>query len=79
LKKDYIYSPEIKPIKMEKPFLVAIAFILIIILLTSSCSNNDLKNSQKIINASDLAYYVRTSLLMNSWEGNHSLPGKNNS
>ena len=44
---------------MEKPFLVAIAFILIIILLTSSCSNNDLKNSQKIINASDLAYYVR--------------------
>ena len=59
MKKDYIYSPEIKPIKMEKPFLVAIAFILIIILLTSSCSNNDLKNSQKIINASDLAYYVR--------------------
>lgn len=28
-------------------------------LLTSSCSNNDLKDSQNIINTSDLAYYVK--------------------
>jgi Zn-dependent M28 family amino/carboxypeptidase len=33
--------------------------LLIIMLLASSCSNRDLKNSEKIINTSDLAYYVK--------------------
>lgn len=33
--------------------------LLMIMLLASSCSNNDLKNGEKIINTSDLAYYVK--------------------
>jgi Zn-dependent M28 family amino/carboxypeptidase len=36
-----------------------ITFLFTILLLVSSCSNNDLKNSEKIINTSDLAYYVK--------------------
>jgi Zn-dependent M28 family amino/carboxypeptidase len=33
--------------------------LLMIMLLVSSCTNNDLKNSEKIITTSDLAYYVK--------------------
>jgi Zn-dependent M28 family amino/carboxypeptidase len=35
------------------------SFLFIIFLLIPSCSNSDLKNSEKIINTSDLAYYVK--------------------
>lgn len=34
-------------------------FLLSLLFLAPSCSNNDLKNSQKSINSSDLAYYVK--------------------
>jgi hypothetical protein len=59
---------KIKVTQREKPLLNIIykivnmkhnIILLIIMLLALSCSDNDLKNSEKIINTSDLAYYVK--------------------
>jgi Zn-dependent M28 family amino/carboxypeptidase len=36
-----------------------ITFLFTVLLLVSSCANSDLKNSEKLIKTSDLAYYVK--------------------